>query len=166
LADMLLLWWTMHFVLREMVEVIRAARFQRSALYWGMNSSISHSNESIIHILIFCNISTSIVPLLTLQLYVQFFFANSSYFNLNVKPANPSLALHHNFKDLPPILFPSKSCCHHGKREVPWLWQVVHLDWTTPDVPQSLLVSDGGTCLPAETHCWMLAATATRAWTP
>jgi hypothetical protein len=53
------------------------------------------------------------------------------------------------------VLLPSKSCCHHGKREVPWLWQVVQLDRTTPDVPQSLLVSDGGTCLPAETHCQM-----------
>ncbi len=53
------------------------------------------------------------------------------------------------------VLLPSKSCCHHGKREVPWLWQVVCLDWTTPDIPQSLLVSDGGTCPPAETCCQM-----------
>jgi hypothetical protein len=29
------------------------------------------------------------------------------------------------------VLLPSKSCCHHGKRKVPWLWQVVRLDWTT-----------------------------------
>jgi hypothetical protein len=39
---------------------------------------------------------------------------------------------------------------------VPWLWQVlVRSDWTTPDVPQSLSVSDGGTCPPAETRCQM-----------
>jgi hypothetical protein len=42
------------------------------------------------------------------------------------------------------------------QREVPWLWQVVCSDWTTPDIPQSLSVSDGGTCPPAETRCWML----------
>jgi hypothetical protein len=53
------------------------------------------------------------------------------------------------------VLLPSKSCCHHGKREVPWLWQVVRSDWTTRDVPQSLSVSDGGTCPPTETCCQM-----------
>jgi hypothetical protein len=56
---------------------------------------------------------------------------------------------------LPAVLLPSKSCCHHGKREVTWLWKVVFSDWTTPDVPQSFSVSDGGTCPPAETRCWM-----------
>jgi hypothetical protein len=30
------------------------------------------------------------------------FSAKGSYFNLNAKPANPSLALHHNLMDLPP----------------------------------------------------------------
>jgi hypothetical protein len=67
-----------------------------------MDSNISHSNECIIGILILCDISTSIVPLFTLQSYIQFFFAKGSYFNLNAKPANPSLALHHNLTDLPP----------------------------------------------------------------
>jgi hypothetical protein len=56
-----------------MVLVIRAGRFQRSALYLGMDSNISHSNECIIHILILCDISTLIVPLFTLQLYIQLF---------------------------------------------------------------------------------------------
>jgi hypothetical protein len=42
------------------------------------------------------------VPLFTLQSYIQIFFAKGSYFNLNAKPANPSLALHHNLTDLPP----------------------------------------------------------------
>jgi hypothetical protein len=46
----------------EMVRVIRAVWFQRSAFYSGMDSNISHSNECIIHIMILCDISTSIVP--------------------------------------------------------------------------------------------------------
>jgi hypothetical protein len=36
----------------EMVQVVRAGRFQRSALFSGMDSNISHSNECIICILI------------------------------------------------------------------------------------------------------------------
>jgi hypothetical protein len=85
----------------DTVRVIRAGRFQRSALYSGIDSNISHSNECIIHILILCGISTWIVPLFTLQSYIQF-FSKGSYFNLNAEPANPSLALHHNLTDLPP----------------------------------------------------------------
>jgi hypothetical protein len=46
----------------EMVQVMRAVRFQRCAFYSGMDSNISHSNECIIHIVILCDISTSIVP--------------------------------------------------------------------------------------------------------
>jgi hypothetical protein len=46
----------------EMVRVVRAGRFQRSALYSGMDSNISHSNECIICILILCDITTLIVP--------------------------------------------------------------------------------------------------------
>jgi hypothetical protein len=46
----------------EMVRVICAVRFKRSAFYSGMNSNISHSNECIIRIIILCDISTSIVP--------------------------------------------------------------------------------------------------------
>jgi hypothetical protein len=169
LADMfLLLWWTMHFF--EMVRVVRAARFQRSALYLGMDSNISHSNECIIPILILCDISTSIVPLFTLQSYIQFILQMAI-----ISIWMPSLPTHHwlcvitsrtslqHVSTAPTktwyhyllVLLPSMSCCHHGKREVPWLWQVVHSDWTTPDVPQSLLVSDGGTHPPAETHCRM-----------
>jgi hypothetical protein len=41
---LLLLWWIMHFVLWEMVQLVHAARSQRSALYLGMNSNVSHSN--------------------------------------------------------------------------------------------------------------------------
>jgi hypothetical protein len=85
-----------------MVRVVCAARFQRSALYLGMNSNISHSNECIVPILILCDISTLVVPLFTLQSYIQFFFAKGSYLNLNAEPANLSLALHHNLIDLPP----------------------------------------------------------------
>ena len=70
-------------------------------LYSCMDSNISHSNECIIRILILCDISTLIVPIFTLQSYIQF-FANVSYFNLNAEPANPSLALHHNLTGLPP----------------------------------------------------------------
>jgi hypothetical protein len=58
---------------RKMVQVICAGRFQRSALYSGMDSNISHSNECIICILILCDISTLIVPLFTQQLNMQFF---------------------------------------------------------------------------------------------
>ena len=54
-------------------RVFCAARFQRSALYLGMDSNISHSNEFIIRILILCDISTLIVPIFTLQSYIQFF---------------------------------------------------------------------------------------------
>jgi hypothetical protein len=130
-----------------------------------MDSNISHSKECIICILILCDISTLIVPLFTLQLYIQF-FCKGSYFNLNAKPANPSLALCHNLKNLPPTRINSSrhhlislSACPASKQEllsswkrkVPWLWQVVRSDWTTPDVPQSLSGSDSGTCLPAET---------------
>jgi hypothetical protein len=57
----------------EMVEVVCAGRFQRSALYSGMDSNISHSNECIIHFMILCDTSTLIVPLFTLQSYIQFF---------------------------------------------------------------------------------------------
>jgi hypothetical protein len=85
-----------------MVQVIHAARFQRSALYSDMDSNISHSNECIIPILILCDIfkidSASIHPAVVYAI----FFANGSYFNLNAKPANPSLALGHNLMDLPP----------------------------------------------------------------
>jgi hypothetical protein len=74
--------------------------------------------------------------LFTLQSYIQFFFAKGSYFNLNAKPAKPSLALRHYLTDLPPtrmnssrqhlislpaVLLPSKNCFHHGNREMPWL---------------------------------------------
>jgi hypothetical protein len=120
----------------EMVRVIHAGRFQRSALSSGMDSkNISHSNECIIHIIILCDISTSIVPYSFCSLLTNF-FAKGSFFNLNAEPANPSLALRNNLTDLPPtrmnssrqhlislpaVLLPSKSCCHHGKREVPWL---------------------------------------------
>jgi hypothetical protein len=86
-----------------MVPVVHAARFKRSALYLGMDSNISHSNECIIRILILCDISTLIVPIFTHPAVVYpFFFTNVSYFNLNAKPANPSLALCHNLMDLPP----------------------------------------------------------------
>jgi hypothetical protein len=46
----------------EIVQVICAGSFQRSALYSGMDSNISHSNECIIHFVILCDISTLIVP--------------------------------------------------------------------------------------------------------
>jgi hypothetical protein len=64
LADMLLLlWWTMHFVLWERDGMSHSrCQVQRSAFYSGMNSNISHSNECIIHIIILWDISTSIVP--------------------------------------------------------------------------------------------------------
>jgi hypothetical protein len=75
LADMLLLlWWTMYFALWEWYGMSHSCcQFQRSALYLGMDSNISHSNECIICILILCDISTSIVPIFTLQLNIQFF---------------------------------------------------------------------------------------------
>jgi hypothetical protein len=119
----------------EMVWVICIVRFQRSAFYSGMDSNISHSNECIICIQILCDISTLIVPYSPCS-RISNFLEKGSYFNLNAKPANLSLALCHNLTDLPPtrmnsscqhlislpaVLLPSKSCCHHGKREVPWL---------------------------------------------
>jgi hypothetical protein len=57
----------------KMVQVVRAGRFQRFALYSGVDSNISHSNECIIHTLILCDISTLIVPLFTLHLYIPVF---------------------------------------------------------------------------------------------
>jgi hypothetical protein len=60
------------FCKSKMVRVIHAGRFQRSALYLVMDSNISHSNEYIIRILVLCDISKSIVPLFTLQLYIHF----------------------------------------------------------------------------------------------
>jgi hypothetical protein len=132
-------------------------------------TAISHSNECIIQILILCDISTLIVHLVTLQFYIQFFLQKAlisiwmlslpthhwlciitSWTFLQHVSTAPANTWYHYLL----VLLPSKSC-YHGKREVPWLWQVVHLDWTTPDVPQSLSVSDGGTCLPAETCCQM-----------
>jgi hypothetical protein len=74
----------------EMVWVIHAVRFQRSAFHSGMNSNISHSNECIIRIIILCDISTSIVPYSPWS-HISNFFAKGSYFNLNAKPANLSL---------------------------------------------------------------------------
>ncbi len=113
-----------------MVRVIHAGRFQRNALYLGMDSNISHSNECIIHILILCDISTSIVPLFTLQSYIQFFFAKGSFFNLNAEPANPSLALHHNLTDLPPTRINSSHqhlislpACPASKQELLSSWR-------------------------------------------
>jgi hypothetical protein len=50
------------FFKSKIVRVACTGRFQRSALYLGMDSNISHSNECIIHIAILCDISTSIVP--------------------------------------------------------------------------------------------------------
>jgi hypothetical protein len=85
----------------KMVRVIRAGRIQRCALYSGMHSNISHSNECIIYFVILCDISTLIVPYSPCS-HISNFFAKGSYFNLNAKPANPSLALHHNLMDLPP----------------------------------------------------------------
>jgi hypothetical protein len=108
---------------------VLAARFQRSALCSGMDSNISHSNECIIHMLILCDISTSIVPLFTLHLYIQF-FAKGTYFNLNAKPANTSLALCHNLTDLPPTCINSSRqhlislpACHASKYELLSSWK-------------------------------------------
>jgi hypothetical protein len=64
------------------------------------------------------------------------------------------------------VLLPSKSCFHHGKREVPWLWQVVCSDWTTPDVPQAIIVGQWWWNTPASRDSLSNAATATMAWTP
>jgi hypothetical protein len=113
----------------EMVWVICAGRFQRSALYSCIDSKISHSNECIIHIVILCDISTSIVSLFTLQLYIHF-FAKGSYFNLNAKPANQKLALHHNLTDLPPTCINSSHqhlislpACPASKQELLSSWK-------------------------------------------
>jgi hypothetical protein len=84
------------------VRVVRAGRFQRSALYTGMNSNIFHSNECIICILILCDISTLIVSHIHPVFLYSIFFAKGSYFHLNAEPANPSLTLHHKLTDLPP----------------------------------------------------------------
>jgi hypothetical protein len=61
---LLLFWWTMCFVVWEMLWVIRVARFQRSVLHSGMDTNISHSNDSIIPILILWHLkieSTTII---------------------------------------------------------------------------------------------------------
>jgi hypothetical protein len=67
----------------EMVRVVHAGRFQRSALYTGMKSNISHSNECIIRILILCDISTSIVVHIHPAFLYPIFFAKGSYFHVN-----------------------------------------------------------------------------------
>jgi hypothetical protein len=134
-ADMLLLlWWTMCFVMWEMLWVIRVARFQRSVLHSCMDTNISHSDNSIIPILILYVISKLIAPQSPCSCKC-YFFTNHSYFNFNSEPAYPALALCHNLKDLPatcsntsqqhwtslPAFSASNSCCHHRKRVVSWL---------------------------------------------
>jgi hypothetical protein len=114
----------------EMVRVMSAGRFQRSALYTGRDSNKSHSSKCIIHILILCDISTSIVPHIHPAFLYPIFFAKGSYFHLNAEPANPSLALHHNLMDLPPTRINS-SCqhlialpaCPASKQELLSSWQ-------------------------------------------
>jgi hypothetical protein len=131
LADMLLLlWWTMHFVLWEQdgtshsrcqvsrICILFGYEFQHIPFKW-----MHHTYHNIVRHL---NIDSA---LFTLQSYIPFFFAKGSYFNLNAEPAKPSLALHHNLTDLPPtrmnssrqhlislpaVLLPSKNCSHHG----------------------------------------------------
>ena len=98
-----------------MLLVVRAAMFQRSALYSGMNSNISHSNECIICILILCDISTLIVLLFPCS-HISTFLAKGSYLNLNAKPANLPLALHHNLTDLPPTFI---NTSHHHLISLP-----------------------------------------------
>jgi hypothetical protein len=41
---------------RDNMRVIQVARFQRSVLHLGMDTNISHSNNSIIPILILCHL--------------------------------------------------------------------------------------------------------------
>jgi hypothetical protein len=164
----------------EMVRVVRAGRFQRSALYSGMDSNKSHSNECIIHILILCDISTSIVPLFTLHFYIQFFFAKGSCFHLNSKPANPWLALRHNLMDLPPTCINS-SCqhlislpaCPASKQELLSSWKKrgakavtsgslgLNNTWRT-----TIIVGQWWWNMPASRDLLSNAATATMAWTP
>jgi hypothetical protein len=89
----------------------------------------------LLHFVILCDIPTLIVPYSSCS-HISIFFAKGSYFNLNAKPANPSLALHHNLMDLPPTCinssrqhlislpaFPAskQELLSYGKREVPWL---------------------------------------------
>jgi hypothetical protein len=164
-----------------MVWVICAGRFQRSALYSGMDSNISHSNECIIRILILCDISTLIVPLFSLQLYIQFFFsAKGSHFNLNAEPANPSLALHHNLTDLPPTCINSPHqhlislpACPASKQELLSSWKkrgamavtsgllVLNDTWHT-----TIIVGQWWWNMPTSRDSLSNAATATMAWTP
>jgi hypothetical protein len=64
LADMLLLlWWTMHFVLWEQ-DATSHLRCQVSkiCILFRYEFQHSHSNECIIRIIILCDISTLIVP--------------------------------------------------------------------------------------------------------
>jgi hypothetical protein len=76
-----------------MLQVIHVARFQRSVLHSGMDTNISHSNNSIIPILILCHLKIDSTTI-TLQLQMLLLlFTNGSNFNLNSKPAYPALAL-------------------------------------------------------------------------
>jgi hypothetical protein len=100
----------------KMVRVIHAGWFQRSALYLGMDSNISHSNECIIRTLILCDILTLIVPHIHPAFVYPIFFAKGSYFHLNAEPADLSLALCHNLTDLPPTHINSS---HHHLISLP-----------------------------------------------
>jgi hypothetical protein len=163
----------------EMVRVIRAGRFQRFALYLGMDSNISHSNECIIRILILCDISTSIVPHIHPAFLYPIFFAKGSNFHLNTKPANPSLALHHNLTDLPPTRINS-SCqhlislpaCRAFRQEFLSSWKKrgamavtsglfgLNNTWHT-----TIIVGQSWWNMPASRDSLSNAATATMAWT-
>jgi hypothetical protein len=172
-ADMLLLlWWTIHFVLSEQDGTSHSC-WQVSKICIVFGYGFQHIPFKWMHHT-FCDIvwrlNINSAPFM-LQSYIQYFLQKAL-----ISIWMPSLPTHHwlcvitsltslqHIATAPTntwyhyllVLHPSKSCCHHGKREVPWLWQVVCSDWTTPDIPQCLSVSDGGTCLPAETHCPML----------
>jgi hypothetical protein len=70
------------------------------------------------------------VALVTLQSYIQFFFAKGSYLNLNAEPVNPSLALHHNLMGFPPTFINtsrqhliSLPACPASKKELLSSWK-------------------------------------------
>ncbi len=67
----------------------------------------------LLHFVILCDIPTLIVPYSSCS-HISIFFAKGSYFNLNAKPANPSLALHHNLMDLPPTCINSSRAVTSG----------------------------------------------------
>jgi hypothetical protein len=132
LANMLLLlWWTMHFVLWEQDGMShlcwQISKICIVFMYGFQNIPFKWMHHTYCDIVWHLNINS--VPIHPAVVY-PIFFAKGSYFNLNAKPANPKLALHHNLTDLPPTCINSSHqhlislpACPASKQELLSSWK-------------------------------------------